>query len=606
VSSDPRIGTQIADYRIERLVGRGGMSVVYLAEHVRLHRKAALKLLSPDLAEDPTFRARFVSEWERLAQLDHPNIIPVFEAGEADGLLYIAMRYVKTTDLKGLIEQEGQLDPERAIRIVAQTASALDAAHSQDLVHRDVKPANILVAAGAGLEGTDHVYLSDFGLTKHTQSRSGLTQTGHFMGTIDYVAPEQITGKGVDGRTDQYALACVLYQCLTGSVPYPREEETAALFAHLQEPPPRATELRRDLPMEVDAVIGRAMAKLKEERFETCTDFAREARAALNVTAPSVTERPAPQISETVLATPPRAGTAGGAAGSAAASLPSAPSIDAPPQPPPTVPPMQPPSGKPAGGRRAAIIGVVAVAAVAIGVVAITQFGGDGDGGADGNVLLRDEFEDPNTGWETESDFPDEVTQGYVDGRYEIRFLETAQPNRFAVAADGADSVDSGNVQVSAEVTILGEPGGREGFGLSCRVGPGSGALRSAYYVVVGANGGWAIQKLTQGQDRPETLAAFDEQNPDANVPAPVDAGGENEVQVACTGPDDGPVTLALSVNGAEIASAVDDGDQTPVLPPGGAGMAAAGPNRQSPAGFAIAFDEFIVEDLSGGAEASA
>ena len=147
-------------------------------------------------------RARFVSEWERLAQLDHPNIIPVFEAGEADGLLYIAMRYVPTTDLKGLIEQEGHLDPERAVRIIAQTASALDAAHEQDLVHRDVKPANILVAIGAGPEGTDHAYLSDFGLTKHTQSQSGLTQTGHFMGTIDYVAPEQISGKGVDGYRD--------------------------------------------------------------------------------------------------------------------------------------------------------------------------------------------------------------------------------------------------------------------------------------------------------------------------------------------------------------------------------------------------------------------
>jgi hypothetical protein len=252
-----------------------------------------------------------------------------------------------------------------------------------------------------------------------------------------------------------------------------------------------------------------------------------------------------------------------------------------------------------------AVIAVVAIGAVAIGAVALTQLGGDDEGSADPKVLVRDEFDDPDTGWETESVFPDEVTQGYVDGRYEIRFLETAQPNRFAVAADGANSVDSGNVRVSAEVTILGEPAGREGFGLSCRVGPGSGALRSAYYIVVGADGGWAIQKLSPGQDRPETLAAFDEGDPNADVAAPVDAGGENEIQVACTGPDDGPVALALTVNGTEIGSAVDDGDQTPVLPPGGAGMAAAGPNRQNPAGFAVAFDEFIVEDLSGVAERS-
>ena len=171
------------------------------------------------------------------------------------------MRYVRTTDLKGLLDQEGRLDPERAMRIVSQTASALDAAHEQDLVHRDVKPANILVAIGAGPEGTDHVYLSDFGLTKHTRSRSGLTQTGHFMGTIDYVAPEQISGKGVDGRTDQYALACVLYQCLTGQVPFPRDEETAALFAHLQDAPPRPTEPRPELPPGIDDVIDRAIPR---------------------------------------------------------------------------------------------------------------------------------------------------------------------------------------------------------------------------------------------------------------------------------------------------------------------------------------------------------
>ncbi|HET7236633.1 MAG TPA: serine/threonine-protein kinase, partial [Actinomycetota bacterium] len=283
MSGDPRIGTQLGEYRIERLLGRGGMSVVYLAEHARLKRKAALKLLSPELADDPTFRARFVSEWERLAQLDHPNIIPVFEAGEADGYLFIAMRYVQTTDLKALIEQEGRLDPERAVSVIAQTASALDAAHQQHLVHRDVKPANILVAVGAGPEGTDHAYLSDFGLTKHTDSRSGLTQTGHFMGTIDYVAPEQISGKDMDGRTDQYALACVLYQCLTGMVPFPREEETAALFAHLQDPPPKVTGHRPDLPTEIDAVIERAMAKQKEQRFESCAAFARAAREALQV-----------------------------------------------------------------------------------------------------------------------------------------------------------------------------------------------------------------------------------------------------------------------------------------------------------------------------------
>ena len=281
--SDPRIGSRLGDYRIESMLGRGGMSVVYLAEHERLKRKAALKVLTPELAEDPAFRQRFVGEWERLAGLDHPNIIPIFEAGEADGLLYIAMRYVDTTDLKDLIRSEGRLEPDRAVAIVTQTASALDAAHSKSLVHRDVKPANILIALGAGFEGIDHAYLSDFGLTKHTDSTSGLTQTGSFMGTIDYVAPEQITGKDVDGRADQYALACVLYQCLTGKVPFPRAEDTAALFAHLQDAPPRPTEIVPELPAAIDDVIARGMAKDPDDRYATCMEFAKTARSALGL-----------------------------------------------------------------------------------------------------------------------------------------------------------------------------------------------------------------------------------------------------------------------------------------------------------------------------------
>ena len=603
MSTDPRIGVQIGDYRIEKLLGRGGMSVVYLAEHVRLKRKAAIKVLSPELAEDPTFRARFVSEWERLAQLDHPNIIPVFEAGEAEGLLYIAMRYVKTTDLKGLIDQEGRLDPERAVRIVSQTASALDAAHDQDLVHRDVKPANILVAIGAGPEGTDHVYLSDFGLTKHTQSRSGLTQTGHFMGTIDYVAPEQIAGKGVDGRTDQYALACVLYQCLTGSVPFPREEETAALFAHLQDTPPRPTELRPELPPAIDEAITRAMAKQKEERFDTCTDFARAARAALNVTAPSVTERPAPQISETVLATAP-------GVGAAASTLPQAPSLEATPPPPSgTTPPAEggPQGPQPPPDRRKYLgIGLIAAAIVVIGVIVVTQLGGDGDGGDDGddtggnglvsgpNVLLSDDFSDPSTGWEDET--IGGVTQGYVDGRYEIRF-EGESPDVFAVAADGARSVISGNVAVSADVEILGESESeRSGFGLSCRVGARAASKRSAYYFIVSQEGGWSIQKLAPGQQRPQILADSEE------FPVAIPIRDVNHIEARCTGPDTGPVTLAFTVNGTELPETTD---RLAVLAPGAVGMAAAGPTLVSPSGLAVAFDNFLAEDLADEAEPS-
>lgn len=274
-------GDTLAGYRIESLLGRGGMATVYLAEHDRLKRKVALKVLSPDLAADETFRQRFVSESERLASVDHPNIIPVYEAGEVDSLLFIAMRYVDTTDLKRLIAEEGGLDPERALSIVSQVAGALDAAHARGLVHRDVKPANVLVAIGAGHDATDHAYLSDFGLTKRTEETSGLTRTGYFMGTIDYVAPEQISGKGIDGRTDQYALGCVLFESLSGQAPYKRDEDGAVLFAHLSEPPPSLTALRPDLPAGIDLIIATAMAKNKEDRYPYCVAFARAARAAI-------------------------------------------------------------------------------------------------------------------------------------------------------------------------------------------------------------------------------------------------------------------------------------------------------------------------------------
>ena len=274
-------GDTVAGYRIETLLGRGGMAAVYLAEHDRLKRKVALKVLSPDLAADETFRRRFVAESERLASVDHPNIIPVYEAGEDDSLLYIAMRYVDTTDLKRLIAEQGSLDPERALSIVGQVAGALDAAHAKGLVHRDVKPANVLVAIGAGADGEDHAYLSDFGLTKRTEDTAGLTRTGYFMGTIDYVAPEQVSGRPIDGRTDQYALGCVLFESLSGVPPYRRNDDGAMIFAHLSEPPPSVTELRPELPAEIDEVIATAMAKNKEDRYPYCVAFARAAKAAI-------------------------------------------------------------------------------------------------------------------------------------------------------------------------------------------------------------------------------------------------------------------------------------------------------------------------------------
>ena len=276
-------GTEVAGARVTSFIGRGGMAVVYKAEDLRLGRNVALKLLAPELSQNERFQQRFMRESRLAASIDHPNIIPIYEAGETGGLLYIVMRYVDGSDLKAVIEREGPLSPERLVQLLRQVSGALDAAHARGLVHRDVKPGNILIASGAGTEHEDHVYLTDFGLTKRSSSLSGLTATGHFLGTIDYVAPEQITGNPVDARTDIYALGCVLYESATGTVPYERDDDAALLWAHLVEAPPSIRERRPELPDGLDTVISTAMAKAPDERYSSCRELAVAVQALLGV-----------------------------------------------------------------------------------------------------------------------------------------------------------------------------------------------------------------------------------------------------------------------------------------------------------------------------------
>jgi hypothetical protein len=286
------VGTEVAGYRVASFIGRGGMAVVYRAEDLRLGRNVALKLLAPELSKNEKFQQRFMRESRLAASIDHPNIIPIYEAGEVGGLLYIVMRYVEGSDLKQVIQREGQLDPGRVSRLLRQVAGALDAAHGRGLVHRDVKPGNILLASGAGPEDEDHVYLTDFGLTKRSSSLSGLTVTGHFLGTIDYVAPEQITGNPVDARTDVYALGCVLYESLTGTVPFQRDDDAALLWAHLVEAPPSLLEHRPELPEGLDDVIARAMAKAPDDRYATCRELAAAVQAQLGTAGDLAVVRP--------------------------------------------------------------------------------------------------------------------------------------------------------------------------------------------------------------------------------------------------------------------------------------------------------------------------
>jgi ABC-type branched-subunit amino acid transport system substrate-binding protein/streptogramin lyase len=266
-------GMTFAGYRIDSLLGRGGMGVVYRAWDESLERPVALKLIAPELAEDERFRVRFLRESRLAASLDHPNVVPIHEAGERDGQLYIAMRYVEGDDLRTLLDREGKLSPDRALGMLAQIADALDAAHRRGLVHRDVKPGNVL------LDEDGHAYLSDFGITKQVGGAS--TDTGRVAGTLDYLAPEQIRGEAVDGRTDCYALACVLYECLSGAPPFRRDTEAETLWAHLQGEPPSL----RGHPG-VDPVLRKALAKDKQGRNESCGELLAAASRALGFEAP--------------------------------------------------------------------------------------------------------------------------------------------------------------------------------------------------------------------------------------------------------------------------------------------------------------------------------
>jgi len=277
----PMVGDEFAGYRLRSVLGRGGMSVVYQAENLRLGSVIALKVLSPELATNDVFRARFLEESRIAASLNHPHVIPIYDMGSSDGLLYIAMRYVSGTDLRQIIKKRGRIQPFTAVFLVGQAARALDAAHRRGLVHRDVKPGNLLIERGSDDDDPDHVYLADFGISKHAMSRSGLTSTGQFLGTIDYVAPEQIRGTSVLGLADQYSLGCVMYECLTGRVPFEKDLDAAIIWAHVEETPTMPTMLRPELPPAVDEVFRRVLAKRPGDRYASCREFVEATRIAL-------------------------------------------------------------------------------------------------------------------------------------------------------------------------------------------------------------------------------------------------------------------------------------------------------------------------------------
>jgi YVTN family beta-propeller protein len=335
------IGSVLGGYRIEAVAGEGGMGRVYRATQMGLSRKVALKVIMPELATEPDFRERFARESRLTAAIEHPNVIPVYEAGEADGRLFIVMRWVEGTDMRSVIVLEGRLAPERAVGIVEQVAAALDAAHRGGLVHRDVKPANVMLTTA---HGEEHVYLTDFGLTKQAGTGPALTRTGAFVGTPDYMPPEQIKGERADARTDVYALGCLLFHALTGHPPYDRDTEVAKMYAQLHDPPPSVVASLPGAPAGLDAVVERALAKDPDGRYPSAGDLGRAARAALSGADASQPERSlatglaAPPTELAEAATPPTEVT------------PTPPTEVTPPPaelPPPTPPPPAFPPGAP-------------------------------------------------------------------------------------------------------------------------------------------------------------------------------------------------------------------------------------------------------------------
>ncbi len=277
------VGAQVGAYRLTGELGRGGMGVVYLADDLERGRALALKVLIGELAAQDDFRRRFLREARYARELDHPNIVPVHDVGEANGCLYIAMEYIDGPDLRAVLSSAGRLEPAAAVSMLTDVASALDAVHARGMLHRDVKPGNVLVG-GAGDSDARHCYLTDFGLSKNpTRDSVALTAVDTFVGTLDYVAPEQIVADDVDQHVDVYSLTCLLYECLSGRLPFVRSEPTELMRAHIEEVPPALTAVGADLPPAIDEVVARGLAKHPPDRFRSCGELMLAARDALQL-----------------------------------------------------------------------------------------------------------------------------------------------------------------------------------------------------------------------------------------------------------------------------------------------------------------------------------
>jgi serine/threonine-protein kinase len=464
-------GDVLGGCRVEEVIARGGMGIVYRAVQLDLQRPVALKVIAGDLAGDPEFRERFERESRMAAAIDHPNVVPVYAAGEDRGALYIVMRFVPGSDLHALIRSIGRLPAQRVAAIVAQVAAALDAAHAAGLVHRDVKPANVLLASDV-----DHAYLSDFGLMRALDPQVPLTDSGRWMGTVDFAAPEQLSGERVDARSDVYSLGCVLFAALTGAPPFARGTVTATMLAHLHDPRPKPS--ASGAPRSFDRVIARALAKAPEDRYPSAGDLGRAALAAARGEPVTESERtvaigpaapdgsPAQTAPTAVVTRRPRR----------RARLTPAPARGAPPAPRPAPVPAPPPADTPPAtpppGRRRRPLGrrgllaALALPLAGIITVAVLMLGDDGErdaAAAQARPLTEDEVRDA----------ADAFAQAYeTEDARALRRLLTADVQRVlpagsargrsAVAAEYASQFRA-NATESYELEDLAVTGGRAG-----------------------------------------------------------------------------------------------------------------------------------------------
>jgi serine/threonine protein kinase len=603
------VGERIAGYVLEEQIGRGGMAVVFRAHDERLDRTVALKILAPGLADDEAFRQRFIRESRAAAAVDDPHIIPVFEAGEASGALFIAMRYISGGDVGAAAQRAGRLQLEEVAAIVSQVASALDAAHARGLVHRDVKPTNMLLDAGRSSGRPDHVYLSDFGLSKPQMTAAKITATGQFLGTLDYVSPEQLSGQPVGAACDQYSLACAAFELLSGTAPFERDTGMAVMYAHIHDTPPSLTSRRSELPEALDAVFVRALAKAPANRFESCQEFAEAMRAALGLPSyrsqhppraealeasvppegseaqPATTDSPLPVATEvaditgsefpvTVASARTSAPTAGAAAldaGALAAQV--------------STGPLQVSDGAAESGsgrpwwRSRALIGAAVAVLVALGGggVALLLNGGNATGPS-GAVIFQSDFSGAADGWQVvQSPGDGSVSNGsyYVSA--------TTSGNGEIGVPTGASSVyPSAPADVRIDVTARGSRGPMKDiqYGLVCRHSGGS-----SY--VFGIQG----RKLIIGK-----LVSSSYSQLASTSSSTVDVSGANQLTAICQSvAGQQAVRLAFAVNGRQFLSLTD---RTNPLSSGTVGVFTNFYGVSIANGVTAAFQNFVVRQL--------